>query len=282
MSVQWLNTLAFMLGSTWLLYKKRKDIDIIHTHVASWNAGFAGWIGNILNIPVVCKAAYLPPFQDFGNSIPFAGKWRRWRKKIPYIALLPEMAQNLCEQGVLEKNIYIIPNGVIIPDDTAPVAENTSVLYVGNFSQGSDHKGFDILLKAWSIVSRDVANAHLLIAGGGEQSRWVEMAKDLGCYESIEFLGHVQDIGALYKKAGLFVLPSRGEGMSNALLEAQSYGLPCVVSDIPGNREIVVDRKTGIIVPVDDPVQFADAIVEMISNKTVQDKHGKRSTGEYL
>ena len=274
MSVQWLNILTFMIGAFFYLCRHRKQIDLIHTHVASWNAGFTCWVGKLLKIPTLCKAAYLPAFHDFSDFIPFAKKWRKWRVKISYIALLPEMAENLYEQGVPKNKIHIIPNGVSVPDSLSIVSDNSSVLYVGNFTQGSAHKGFDVLLKAWSIVCREIPDAHLLIAGSGDKTPWAQMAKGLGCYENIEFLGHVHDMESLYKRAALFVLPSRGEGISNALLEAQSYGIPCVVTDIPGNREVVVDQKTGFIVPINDDKQFSDAIVNLITNKDVRGSMG--------
>ncbi len=273
-SVQWLNVLTFMIGSFSYLCRNRNKIDLIHTHVASWNAGFTGWVGNLLKIPTLCKAAYLPPFHEFGNSVPLANKWKEWRIKTHYIALLPEMAKDLHDQGVPERNIHIIPNGVSVPLESTSVEFNKSVLYVGNFSQGSDHKGFDVLLKAWSIVCRELPDSRLMIAGGGKKGPWEKMAKELGCFENIVFLGHVLDLQNEYKTACLFVLPSRGEGMSNALLEAQSYGIPAVVSDIPGNREIVIDHKTGIVVPVDDYGKFAAAVCELIKQKDIRQTMG--------
>ncbi|WP_458777071.1 glycosyltransferase family 4 protein [Desulforhopalus sp. 52FAK] len=247
---------------------------MIHTHVASWNAGFTSWVGNLFKIPTLCKAAYLPPFHEFGNTVPLANKWKKWRTKTHYIALLPEMAKVLHDQGVPAKNIHITPNGVSVPLETVSVELNNSVLYVGNFSQGSDHKAFDILLKAWSIVCRELPDSRLVIAGGGNTEPWEEMAKELGCIENTVFLGHVSDLQDEYKKSCLFVLPSRGEGMSNALLEAQSYGIPAVVSDIPGNREIVIDLKTGLVVPVDDYEKLAAAVCELIRQKDLRQTMG--------
>ena len=273
-AVQWLNVFFFIVGASLYFFLKRNSIYVIHTHVASWNAGFAGWIGNKLNIPVVCKAAFLPAFHPFGESIPFAALWQKWRPLISYIALLPEMADDLTSQGVPRDQIYVIPNGVCIPLDPAPVDSNNLVLYVGNLSQGSAHKGFDILISAWAKVLEKQPDAQLFIAGRGEKVPWVDMAKKLGCNGSISFLGHVSDIGHYYKQASVFVLPSRGEGISNDLLEAQSYGIPAVVSDIPGNREVVIDKKTGILVSVNDLSALADEMIKLLDNPCLRKNLG--------
>ena len=64
----------------------------------------------------------------------------------------------------------------------------------------------------------------LVIAGGGDRDHWMNYAKGLEIAESIDFKGYVADVRELYGESALFVLPSRREGMSNALLEAQSWG----------------------------------------------------------
>ena len=273
--VQWLNAAMFILGASIYLFRQRKVIDIIHTHVASWNAGFAGWIGSLLGIPVLCKAAYLPAFHEYKHSVPFSEKWCQWRKRIRYIALTAEMANDLAFNGIPREMIHIIPNGVSIPDDIATVETNRSVLYVGNFTQGVAHKGFDILIEAWAIVHRELPNAHLVIAGSGDSGPWQDMAAKMNCEKSITFAGHISNMAACYRQAALLVLPSRAEGISNALLEASSFGIPAVASDIPGNREVIVPGQTGLIVPLSNAWAFADAIKRLLLDNGLRKKMGR-------
>lgn len=275
--VQWLNASFYILGASLFLFRQRHNIDIIHTHVASWNAGFAGWIGHLLGIPVLCKAAYLPAFHEYNRSTPFPEKWRRWRKRVRYIALTKEMADDIASNDVPRVRIHIIPNGVSISDDIAPVETNHSVLYVGNFTQGTAHKGFDILIEAWARVHRQSPEACLIIAGGGDSGTWRDMAEALGCGDSIRFEGHVSDMVSCYRRASLFVLPSRGEGISNALLEANSHGIPAVASNIPGNREIIVHEQTGLLIPADDAEAFTEAILKMLRDAELRKKMGEAS-----
>ncbi|MCI5210914.1 MAG: glycosyltransferase family 1 protein [Candidatus Electrothrix sp. ATG2] len=151
------------------------------------------------------------------------------------------------------------------------------VLYIGNLSQGAKHKSFDILLKAWAEVCAENEDILLSIAGGGDVRPWKQMASDLGCGESVRFEGHVKDISRLLAKAALFVLPSRGEGISNALLEAQSCGIPAVVTDIPGNTEVVLHGETGIVVPVDDVSGLSEAILKLMADDDTRERMGAKA-----
>lgn len=272
--LRWLNIAFFMVGASIALWRRRKQIYIIHTHIASWNAGFAGWIGNLLGIPALVKAAYLPAFVGI-RGVPFAGLLRRWRLRTSYIALTPAMADDIAGQGIPRANITVIHNGVDIPAASVQPDRNEVVLCVGNFTQGASHKAFDVLINAWSVVHSQLPSARLVVAGAGDAATWRSLAAQSGCESSIEFPGYVVDMAALYGRAGFLVLPSRGEGISNALLEAQAYGLPAVVSDIPGNREVVVDGKTGMIVPVNDYAALADAILRLCRAPELRGEMGR-------
>jgi len=74
----------------------------------------------------------------------------------------------------------------------------------------------------------------------------------------------------------MFVLVSRHEGTPNALLEAMSCGLPCIVSDAsPGPQELVSDGSTGLVVPVDDPVALTAQMTRLAEDATLARKLGE-------
>lgn len=275
--VRWLNALFFMTGVYVYVFRHRRCIDVLHTHVASWNAGFATWLGRRFGIPVVCKAANLPAFHNFGKSVPFSRFWSDCRLQGFFIALTKEMERNLVSSGVAADRIRVIPNGVVVPASSTDVKVHNQVLYVGNFTQGSDHKGFDLIIAAWSRIHKKSPALKLIVAGGGDSRPWVELADTLGCRDSVVFLGHVEDLSKNYLSSGIFVLPSRVEGISNALLEAQSYGIPAVVTDIPGNRDVVKMRETGLLVPVDDDMRLAEAVLALASDDDLRERLGARA-----
>jgi glycosyltransferase involved in cell wall biosynthesis len=211
---------------------------------------------------VVCKESTFPVLPPIEDGTPFAAALRRWRARQDFIVMNDRMAAAMKERGIPEARIHVIPNGVEVPPAATPVAERSGVLYVGNFSQ-REAKAFDVLIDAWAIVHAAEPRASLTCLGGGDSSAWQEYARHKGCGESVAFPGFVDEPSVFYQQSALLVLPSRREGMSNALLEAQGWGLPAVVTDIPGNRAVVRDGENGIVVPVDDPQALAAGILRL-------------------
>src|SRR6185295_19042114 len=87
-----------------------------------------------------------------------------------------------------------------------------------------------------------------------------------GIAGTVRFLGKQKDIGSLLDESDLFVLPSRREGMSNALMEAMLREMPCIATDISGNQDLIVNGEHGLLVPPADSHALASAIIYMIQH----------------
>jgi glycosyltransferase involved in cell wall biosynthesis len=100
----------------------------------------------------------------------------------------------------------------------------------------------------------------------------------------------VQDVSPFLKEADLFILPSRTEGVSNALLEAMSYGIPCIATDVGGNPEALgkgesqtipkghyIVGKNGVLINPDDVKGLSEAIFYLIREGGVREEMGRRS-----
>ena len=96
-----------------------------------------------------------------------------------------------------------------------------------------------------------------------------QQAKHLGIANSVEFAGALSDAAKQIRQASLFVLPSREEGLSIALLEAMATGLPVVASDIPGNRILVKPGVTGRLALPDQPLMLSEMIVQAFANQAM-------------
>lgn len=253
------------------------DLSVIHIHETGWLAGVGVMLGKRWGIPVICKVRNTPALDVIGYDVPFRRKWHRLRSKACFIALNQSLKQELLAQGITEGRIRVIPNGVELPDLAVKSNHNIEVLYVGNFSQGQKHKAFDTLLNAWAIVVQNIPEACLTIVGRGDYLPWERLAKRLSCEKSISFIGHQSDIHRYYSKAGIFVLPSRYEGMSNALLEAQSWGMACVVSDIPANTAVIDDGINGLCFPVEDYKEFSQKLLFVMRNEHKRIEFGRNA-----
>lgn len=267
--LEWLARLSFILEIRFILSSNKYDLDVLHVHETAWLAGVGSWFGKRWGLPVLCKVRNTPALDVIGYDTPFRSVWKRLREDVAFIALHQELKQELISSGIESEKVVIIPNGVEIPDISSREPLSLEVLYVGNFSQGSSHKGFDTLIRGWSEVVREIPEAHLTLVGGGDFTLWKKFADDLGCGDTVTFTGAVKNPAQFYSWATVFVLPSRYEGMSNSLLEAQSWGLTCIVSDIAANLAVVSDGNNGLVFRVDDSSQMARKIVKVLSDTQI-------------
>jgi glycosyltransferase involved in cell wall biosynthesis len=252
----------------------RQPVDLLHVHVSTSIAGYCSWLGDRLGIPVVVKETSYPALLRLERFVPGNRWWEIWRRRAHFLAMNEDTAEDLCSKGVESSQVTVIPNGVDMPDLSSRAEDTKLVLYVGNLTQGLRDKGLDMLVNAWARINRTMPSLKLWIAGRGDPSRLKAWAEELGCDSSIEFLGHVDNVADLYRRAAMLILPSRREGMSNVLLEAQSWGLPVVATDIPGNRAVLKDGQTGFLTAVDDAPALADAVVHLIGDPELRAQMG--------
>jgi glycosyltransferase involved in cell wall biosynthesis len=93
------------------------------------------------------------------------------------------------------------------------------------------------------------------------------MIQTLGLTQSAKIVGNVDNVAALLQQAYCFVLPSRGEGLPNALLEALASGLPAVVTRVSGSEDVVSAGVNGLVVPPEDEVALAAALDQILSDE---------------
>lgn len=160
--------------------------------------------------------------------------------------------------------IESIPNGVPVP--MPPYARRASwreaptAVFVGRLAP---EKSIATLIEAWPQVRREWPTARLVLVGDGPERGGLEAAvRRLGLTAAVTFAGAVAEPLEILRASDLFVLPSREEGMSIALLEAMALGLPVVVSSIPGNRKLVADFKTGRLFPVGEASALARGVLD--------------------
>ena len=89
---------------------------------------------------------------------------------------------------------------------------------------------------------------------------------------NIDFLGHIDDVPAVHRRASVFVLPSPSEGCSNALLEAMASGLCPVVTRVPGNVDVIGDGQNGLLFDHDDEAQLAAAMARVLDDASLRDR----------
>lgn len=274
----WLARLGFLLELRRFVMRSPTPFDVLHVHESGWLAGVGVMLGQFWHIPIVCKESTAPALGQIGYDTPFRRTWNRRRRLAhAWLSQTSAIRDELLALGITPGRIHLLPNGVVLPAETASPADSTDVLYVGNLTQGSAWKAFDVLFDAWVRIAQARPYARLIVVGNGDPKTWIRILQDQGVKDTVNFCGRVDDPSVFYRKAGMFVLPSRVEGMSNALLEAMSWGLPCVVSDIPGNRAVIDNNVNGLIVPVDNSAALAESIICLLDNPNLRLSMGSKA-----
>lgn len=179
------------------------------------------------------------------------------------------------EEGVVPERVFVIPNGVDLPDldeevgcavrQTLGIRSDQKVFfYAGRLNY---EKGPDLLLKAFAEVIDAVPDARLVLAGDGPLRQELEdMALTFNIDEEVVFLGVRNDVPAIMKAADVFVLSSRTEGMPNAVLEAMALSTPVVAFEVGGVKDLLRDGFTGRLSKPDDPHSLAMAMIELATH----------------
>ena len=167
--------------------------------------------------------------------------------------------------------VQTIYNGLNLDDwDTSArvhPADESHVTTAGNIRRV---KGHDIFIKAAAALVPHFPNTSFSIAGGILEPDYFEelqsLVRDLNLADRFHFLGGVTNLREHLSGADIFVLPSRSEGFSNAIVEAMAASLPVVATNVGGNAEAVQDGVSGFIVPPGEPQALAAAIEQLLAD----------------
>ncbi len=265
----------YMLTLHRQLRRHRDEYDLIHVHGFNYHTAVAVRAGNRFGKPVVVKLANSGEASDLrrmreGRQL--AGSrflMSRALKCDAFVALNPLVVEELVAEGVEPGKVHRIPNGVGRPHPVPrpPDDGRQVVLFVGRLHP---QKNLPLLLEAMaSLEDRPI----LRVVGDGPQRVFLEkLARDLGI--EVEFVGEVDDVAPWLAGADCFVLPSRVEGLSNALLEAMAQGLAVIASDIPGNSAVIRDGHEGILIPAGDRAALTTALDRVLSDEKLRGELG--------
>lgn len=159
--------------------------------------------------------------------------------------------------------------------DIQPRTNRAVIIYVGRLTP---QKQPDLLIRAFhKVLSNKNSDAELWICGEGPLLG--SMTQDINRFELVDrvkLLGFCSNPYALMKKASLFVMTSKHEGLPNALIEAQGLGLPAISTCCPhGPSEIIERGKTGYLTGVDDVNGLSEAISKLLDDHELRIKMGQ-------
>lgn len=189
------------------------------------------------------------------------------------IVLSNQMKMEMVALGFQPDILELIPNSVSLPERPTHRPKSPKapfrLLFCGRLSR---EKSLETLLEAGALLGSRGISVEIDLVGRSDPDRDAtpalkEAAKRLEGRVPVRFHGYRSDIESFYLDADAFVLPSVSEGMSNALLEALSYGLVCVASDIPENRFLITHGENGLLFHQGSSVALADELERLVNDR---------------
>lgn len=261
-----LGAYVYMASLLLHLLRTKKTYNVIHVHGLSYHTAVSRMASRVTGKPMVVKLANSGVASDIVKMR--KGQHLRSARHLlglalagdVYIALTPAIRAELVSAGVDPSRIVEIPNGVEIPERIAPFPPldgGLHLLFVGRLHRQKD---LDTVLVAMERSRKEFPVFLDVIGDGPERARLEAEVQLLGLSSCVTFHGPTNDVTSFLRRAHALVLPSRAEGLSNALLEAMAAGRPAIVSDIPGNVSVVDDGVDGFVFSVGDPDHLAELL----------------------
>ncbi|WP_068636906.1 TIGR03088 family PEP-CTERM/XrtA system glycosyltransferase [Thauera butanivorans] len=260
-----------------------RNLAALEAAVPAWAAGVRtrvhgehGWDvsdpGGMLRKNQRIRRAYSPFVKRY---VALSGHIERYL--VERVGVAAERIERICN-GVDTARFHPAPGGARIPLADSPFGSR-DVLVVGTVGRLQVVKDQLNLVRAFAIARRNggeaAARLRLAIAGDGPLRPAIEdeiRQQDLA--DVVWMAGERKDVPDVMRSLGIFALPSRAEGISNTILEAMASGLPVVATDVGGNGELVETERTGLLVPAEEPVTMAEALMCYASNAALQNSHG--------
>jgi glycosyltransferase involved in cell wall biosynthesis len=269
---------------------RREGVQLLHAHnprAALYGGLAARWLG----LPMLVTV-HLPAYYWVRGPTPLA-RFRRWAYQQMdrilnrwLVDRVIYVSRRVCDEArglgvVTPTRSQVIPNGIELRasmGEAAPLASIPAVTpgvpvlcCVGRLDP---QKGIDVLLAALHSL-RSRAWRLWLVGDGPELENLQGLARQLNLQDQVDFLGFRADVAALLQASAIFVLPSRYEAMSLALLEALAAGRPCVVTDVGENAAVIETGVNGLVVPAEDPQRLAAALEQLLADASLRQRMGQ-------
>jgi glycosyltransferase involved in cell wall biosynthesis len=141
------------------------------------------------------------------------------------------------------------------------------LVLIGTSGRLEKVKRYDLLLLGFSLVRTKFPQARLMVVGDGTLKHELDkLSDDLGVADAVIWTGFRKDIPRLLAAMDIYCMSSANEGLSLSILEAMAAGKPVIITDVGGARELVEDRKTGLLIPPGSAEAIGNALMELLEN----------------
>lgn len=268
-----------LLGALWRLWRflREQKIDLIETFTPH---------SDLIGLPIAWLAGVPVRVGCYQGIIHTMPAWQAWLHTrlvntlivTGFVGVSNQMVELALEAGVRPNKVVMIPNAVKVPGPDAETelrshrerlrkelgVPDGGVLTITS-ARLDKEKGHTYLLQALRQIVDKFPQAVFALAGDGYLRESLEVEADqLGITGQVRFLGIRFDMPALLRAADIFILPSLAEGLSLALLEAMTAGLPVIATHVQGSQDVVLHKQSGYLVKPADIEDLRTAIIRLL------------------
>jgi glycosyltransferase involved in cell wall biosynthesis len=282
-----------LLMYTWRSYRfartllRQEKYDVVQTFFTIPCGAVAWKLHNEFGVPYIVslRGSDVPGYSDrFKWLYPFLRPIVRtiWRRASAVIANSQGLKKLALETNPTQP-MNIIPNGVdtkhFVPGTQAVRKDSSIISLTLGASRVTDRKGIKYLIEAIQLLKNEYTFALKVIGEGNAKARLEQRVRDADLMSRITFAGRVprEETLRYYQEADIFVLPSLNEGMSNAMLEALSCGLPIITTRTGGADELIQEGVNGLLVKQRDVKDLAKALRILAQDADLRQRMGAQS-----
>ena len=255
---------------------KENNIEIIHSHKGATD-GLAAMAVLGLNVPIVANRGVINPL-NFFNGL----KYRT--KLIDRVVAVSQVVKDImAESGRIKKEKIDVIFGSVDIDEFSPKKKSTireefgigeDKIVIGFAGNGGPRKGVPYLAESFKMTAAKYKNAVLFLVGVNEADR-ERLGLGGEIAERVICAGFRRDVANCMAGMDIFVFSGIAEeGLTGTVREAAAVGLPVITTDVAGNRELIKDGETGLVVPMKDSAAMAEAVEKLLADMEMAKKLG--------
>ncbi|MCH7619872.1 MAG: glycosyltransferase family 4 protein [Candidatus Marinimicrobia bacterium] len=285
-----INTLPVRMSGEWDLpaswklsrWLKQHDIDVIHYHTA--RAHTLGWIATTfypVQVRILSRRVEFPINKNILSRL----KYKKGYDRI--IAISNAVKDVLISDGIDQRNVSVIHSGISLDSTQSKdhskglkkgFGLNETDVLVGTVGALTAEKDLKTFLRAVKQVTEERENVKFFVVGEGRlMKELIAFTESLDISSKVIFTGYRTDVSNILDILDIWILPSRREGLGNALLEAMAAGLPIAATNAGGIPEVVRDGVGGFLVDPGNHKGLASAIVKLIDDKDLRNRFGSEN-----
>lgn len=267
------------LRSLWQMYRalRRERPDLVHsmTPKAGLITMAAAWLARVPRRVHTFTGLVWPTATGIKRRILMATDWITCACATHIIPEGEGVKHDLISHHITRKPIKVLGHGNVRGIDlehydattvNVPAHEGFTFVFVGRIVRD---KGINELVAAFDRLHREHPETHLVLVGPREDNLdpvSLVTRNRIEKGDGIEAVGGQQDVRPFYVAADALVFPSYREGFPNVVIEAGAMGLPSIVTDINGSREIIIEGENGVIIPSKDEEALYQAMKRFVEN----------------